>query len=235
MSHSKPSQVPPNLPPYYPNDLEAQTHVILAQAVRKFLDQTRTLELCKYVICEMTPLFRAAVQTGRMRAERVLSDSGMGGLLHSILVYNCDNGDQRFRLAQEARKSDEWLKLAQEIADVSKEQSPKNWRTVEAIQVDPGLVKLGLIDFSLHRLNDKLTEDLHRMLAQAEERLGRLRQALPGWQTGGIGHDTEVGVVLAETTKIVNQLRIALAFRNALPATPPPTVTKVSPRIVESS
>ncbi len=120
----KSTEIPPDLPPYYPNDLKPQTHLIIAEAVRKFPDQTRTLELCKYVISEMTPHCRAAVQKGTWRADLVLSESGgMGALLHSLLVHNCDDSHERFRLGQEARKSDEWLNLAREVADVAQEQS----------------------------------------------------------------------------------------------------------------
>lgn len=112
------TQVPPDLPPYYPNDLKLQTHLIIAEAVREFPDQTHTPELCKCIITELTPHFRAAVQAGRMRADLALSDGGMGSLLHSLLVYNCDNRNERFRLEQEVRKSDEWLKFAREMVKV---------------------------------------------------------------------------------------------------------------------
>ncbi|HEV2521803.1 MAG TPA: helix-turn-helix transcriptional regulator [Candidatus Acidoferrales bacterium] len=119
----KSTQIPSDLPPYYPNDLIPQTHLILAEAVRKFPNQTHTLELCKYVISKMTPYFREALQGETLRADLVFQN--MDELLHYALVSNCDNGNQRFRLKQEARKSDEWLKLVKEIADVARKQSNK--------------------------------------------------------------------------------------------------------------
>ena len=125
----KPTQIPPDFPAYFPNGLKARTAVILAEAARNFPHQTQTLALCKHVISEMTPLFRKAVETGTMRADLVLSDSVMGGLLHSLLVYNCDHDDERFRLGQEARKSDEWLRLAKEIADARVESKSMNATT----------------------------------------------------------------------------------------------------------
>lgn len=112
----KPAQIPPDCPPYYPCDLWPRTQVILAEAVRKFPKQTQTLELCKHVISEMTSHLLNIVQAGRVKAHQALSDSGMGGLLHSLLVYNCDSDNERFQLDQEARKSDEWMKLAREMA-----------------------------------------------------------------------------------------------------------------------
>ncbi len=112
----KPTQIPADFPAYFPNQLKPETAVIFAEAVRKFPHQTQTLELCKHVISEMTPLFRKAVKTGTMRADLVLADSGIAGLLDSLLVYNCHNSDERFRLEGEARKSDEWLRLARAIA-----------------------------------------------------------------------------------------------------------------------
>lgn len=110
------TQTPSDLPPYYPNDLIPQTQVILTEAVREFSDQTRTLELCKHVISRLTPLFRKAVKSGTLQAKAALSNSGMEGLLHCLLVCNCDNENERSRLKQEARASDEWLKLTKQIA-----------------------------------------------------------------------------------------------------------------------
>ena len=131
-SRPKPTQIPRDCPNYYPNDLIPQTQVIIAEAVRKFPEQMQTLELCKHVTSKMTPLFQGAVKAGTMRADAALSNSGMGGLLHSLLVYNCDNENERFRLEQEVRKSDEWLNLAKEVADAqcgsseSKHSTPKS-------------------------------------------------------------------------------------------------------------
>jgi hypothetical protein len=125
--HPKSAQIPLDLPPYYPNDLKPQTQLIIVEAVRKFPDQTRTLELCKYVISELTPLFRAAVQRGTLRADLALSESGgMGTLLHSVLVYNDDGprsgfgglSNEAYRLEQEVKKSDEWLGLVKAIVEV---------------------------------------------------------------------------------------------------------------------
>jgi hypothetical protein len=115
------THIPPDLPPYYPNDLKPQTHLIIAEAVRKFPDQTHTLELCRYVISDLTPHFRAAVQGKTLRADLVFTN--MGELLHYLLVSNCDNDDRRFRLEQEARKSDEWLKLSREVVGVAADDS----------------------------------------------------------------------------------------------------------------
>jgi hypothetical protein len=92
-SRPKDSQIPPDLPPYYPNNLKPQTHLIIAEAVRKFPDQTHTLELCRYVISDLTPHFRTAVQGKTLRADLVFPN--MGELLHYILVSNCHREDER--------------------------------------------------------------------------------------------------------------------------------------------
>jgi hypothetical protein len=127
----KPTQIPSDLPPYYPNDLIPQTHLILAEAIRRFPNQTHTLELCKYVISKMTPYFRGALQGKTLRADLVIEN--MEKLLHYVLVSNCDDENQRSRLKQEARKSDEWLKLVRETADEAREQSNnKSKETLEA-------------------------------------------------------------------------------------------------------
>jgi hypothetical protein len=130
--HLKPTQIPPDFPTYFPNDLKSRAHLIIVEAVRKFPEQTQTLKLCKYVISEMTPVFSTAVQAGTIEPEQVFTDAGMGGLLHLVLVYNCDRDSERFRLGQEARKSDEWLMLAREIDELRlrprvDESKPETW------------------------------------------------------------------------------------------------------------
>jgi DNA-binding XRE family transcriptional regulator len=101
----------------------ARTAVIRTKAVREFPEQPQILELCKKFVSEMTPLFYEAANTGTMRADLALGDSGMSGLLHSLLVYNCDNDDERYRLKQDVRRSDEWS--AFEIALAEAEKTPK--------------------------------------------------------------------------------------------------------------
>ncbi len=139
---AKATQIPPDFLPYFPNGLIARTVVILTEAVRKFPLQTQALELCKYAISEMTPLFREAVETGTLRTDQVFFDSGMGGLLHSLLVYNCDHDGGRVRLGQEARKSDEWLRLAVEVAEASagqaKQETSPSTKLETAKQLDLG-------------------------------------------------------------------------------------------------
>lgn len=119
------TQIPPDLPAHYPDVLRVPTHVIMAEAVRRFSQQTHTLELCKWVISELTPVIRKAVGGLTMRPESVFSESGIEGLLRYLLVYNCDRDDERYRLAQEVRKSDEWLKLAKRVAAASEQHKDK--------------------------------------------------------------------------------------------------------------
>lgn len=123
---AKLTQIPPDLPMYFPKELKARTQVILVEAVRRFQYQTQTLELCKHVISEMIPLFCEVVKNDTMKASMALEEGlgGMGDLLRSLVVYNDDSphtgwglSNEAYRLRQEARKSDEWLNLARAIAD----------------------------------------------------------------------------------------------------------------------
>jgi hypothetical protein len=132
VSHSsaKPTQIPPDFPLYFPKELKARTAVILAEAVRKFQYQTQTLELCKHVISEMMPLFCEAVKNGTVKASTVLEEGlgGVGDLLRSLLVYNDDGhtgwglSNDAYRFQQEARKSDEWLRLAKAIVEAEEQR-----------------------------------------------------------------------------------------------------------------
>jgi hypothetical protein len=143
ISRPNPTQIPPDCPNNYPNDLIPQTQMIIAEAVKEFSEQTRTLELCKHVTSKMTPLLRAAVKTGTMKAHAALSNSGMGGLLHSLLVYNCDNENERFRLDQEVRNSDEWLKFLGEMVGVQNERhgNEQTKRMTKGTTRDPEVAK----------------------------------------------------------------------------------------------
>lgn len=114
----KPTHMP-DLPPYYANDLKPQTEIILVEAVRKFPNQTQTLEMCRYIFAKLTPHFHAAVLCGTVRADLALSDSKE--LLGSVL--GCRNAR---RLDSEVRKSDEWLGLVKAIAESLSAQSGAN-------------------------------------------------------------------------------------------------------------
>jgi hypothetical protein len=109
----KPTEIPRDLPVNYPRALVARTFVIIGEAVKKFPVQTQTLELCRYVISELTPHFREALQAKAFQQDQALST--MHDLLHDLVVHNCGDG-KRSEVEQEVRKSDEWLTLAREIA-----------------------------------------------------------------------------------------------------------------------
>jgi hypothetical protein len=122
----KPTEVPASPPTYFPRDLWPQTNVILLEARRKFPHQAQTLELCKHITSEMTPLFYEAVNAGRMKADAVLCEGhgGMEDLLRFLLVHNDDGphtgfglSDQAYTLGKRVRQSDEWFALARAIAD----------------------------------------------------------------------------------------------------------------------
>jgi DNA-binding XRE family transcriptional regulator len=108
--------------------------VIMAEAVRRFSDQTHTLELCKWVISKLTPHIRKAVGRRTMRPESVFTESGIEGLLRYLLVRNCDRDEERYRLAQEVRKSDEWLRLAKRIAAIEQQQDKESVVRIETSQ-----------------------------------------------------------------------------------------------------
>jgi len=118
----KPTEVPPDLPIDYPRTLVARTFVIIGEAVRKFPVQTQTLELCKYVISELTQPFRKALQNKVFRQDQALSR--MHNLLHYLLVHNCDGEWLRSEVRKEVLKSDEWLTLAKEIAREIEDHTP---------------------------------------------------------------------------------------------------------------
>ena len=130
----KPTDVPANPPSYFPDDLWPQTNVILLESRKKFPRRSHTLEMCRHIVSEMTPLFCEAVKAGKMKVGAVLCEGlgGMEDLLHFLLVHNDDGpptgfglSDKAYRLGQKVRQSDEWLALAKAIAGVQGESAPK--------------------------------------------------------------------------------------------------------------
>lgn len=111
----RPTQMPHDYPPYYPNHLKPRTTVIIGEALKKFPDQTQTLQLCKHVISELTPHICAAAHNNTLRADLALFE--MKSLLPYLLVANCDDSSERFHLEQEIMNSDEWVKLAQGLIE----------------------------------------------------------------------------------------------------------------------
>jgi hypothetical protein len=131
------------------------------------------------------------------------------------------NGSILWEFQQEIEKTPQWrkfenilLKLAEgspgQIQEEAQELVAKDSRTVEIIEVDPALVRLGLADYSLHRLARQSDEHLLRLLAEAKEQHRKLRRAVPEGRS-----DPDVESV--ET--VLKQLRKALALRGALPKT----------------
>ena len=135
--------MPLGWPPYYPDDLKPLTTVIIGEALRKFSVQTQTLQLCKYVISTLTPHLCAAVQRKTLRADLALSV--MGDLLHYLRVANCDDDNQRFRLHRETMKSDEWLKLAGEIARVHSAAAKDSSNIKEPLGLAPAQPSLATV------------------------------------------------------------------------------------------
>jgi len=102
--------------------LEVKTAVIRSEAIAKFPKQSHISDLCGYFIEEMTPVLRDAVKCGTMEAHQALGDTpemetGMSGLVHQLLVYNCKHDDQRYRFWKEIKKSAKWLEFEKAIAE----------------------------------------------------------------------------------------------------------------------
>jgi hypothetical protein len=133
----KATEIPRDLPGEYPRTLVARTFVIIGEAVKRFPVQTQTLELCRHVICELTPHFRKALRDKVFQQDQALST--MHDLVHDLVVHNCGDG-KRSEVEKEVRKSDEWLTLAREIAGEIDNNAPcgaecgdmeATWDTIE--------------------------------------------------------------------------------------------------------
>lgn len=175
----KPTQMPLDWPPYYPNNLIPLTTVIIGEALKKFPVQTQTLPLCKYVISRLTPHLCAAVQRKILRADLALSR--MSELLHYLSVSNCDDSEASFRLEQETMRSDEWLKLAGEIARVP--SAAANDSSYTHLEAEKPETKEGALKSRRGRKRGKRLRDtvaLDNAIRSAKEELSRESDSPPG-------------------------------------------------------
>lgn len=115
-------------PPNYPNNLRPQTAVTIGEALKKFPVQTQMHRLCEFLISELTPYFCKAVRQEYLVPHAVLSVTT--DLVHYLVVANCENAADAFRLEMEIKKSDEWLNLAKamakEVSSATKKRFPPN-------------------------------------------------------------------------------------------------------------
>ena len=98
----KPTEGLDHLPTYYPAALTAKTNLIICKAMRKFPVQPEILELCKYVVKELTPVFRDALQNGALRQDEALC----GCMILWILCWstNCEPDTAPIRIKKEVQK-----------------------------------------------------------------------------------------------------------------------------------
>ncbi|MBZ5641154.1 MAG: hypothetical protein LAO19_00175 [Acidobacteriia bacterium] len=106
----------PELPESYPINLKPQTDLILAKAGLEFPVQTQIQKYCRYVISKLKPHFLAAVEDKTLRADEILDI--MNRVLRRIAIFNAETSEDQYRIAQEAKRSDEWLELAEGVERV---------------------------------------------------------------------------------------------------------------------
>ena len=62
---------------------------------------------------KLKPHFLAAVASRTLRADEI--QDIMNRVLKRIAIFNAETSENQYRIAQEARRSDEWLKLCEEV------------------------------------------------------------------------------------------------------------------------
>jgi hypothetical protein len=122
----------PSRPDDFPGDLWPRAVVILSKLIKKSPNQTHLSELCEQIVTEITPLYCEAVETGKMKADAVLTDrSGMEELLRLFLIHNDPSrsvsglSNQAWEILQRA-KATTWGKLAEAIAKVQQRTANPN-------------------------------------------------------------------------------------------------------------
>jgi hypothetical protein len=219
-------QLPLEPPMYFDRDLWVKASVILIEARSKYHEQPELLEFCKAVVSQMTPAFQEAVATGRIKASAMLGDSGMGGLLHSILIHNDDGpksgfpglSNRAYEVKQKVLQSSEWLTFAKAIDEASQPERGSQLHSLIDVSLgDKELHRLGIPNLQFHRLQNVAVEVMPVRLAEWERRLSQLREADPDWKPSDPHRSIEADRIRAQAEAAVKQLRTALALRGKLP------------------
>jgi hypothetical protein len=116
-----------------------QIDAIILDGLKKFPNQDKTLELCKWVISLGTPDFCDAITSKTLSVGRIRA--AMDSLLEYILRSN-ESENESFRLNGEVRRSDEWKKLVIEAASAAKSKNGSlpfvaTPSTDESLKVEP--------------------------------------------------------------------------------------------------
>jgi hypothetical protein len=122
----EPTRMLTDWPPNYPSGLQAQTTVIISEALEKFPWRTDVLPLCRRVVSQVSPRFCEAVRRDELRGMAPLPV--MQELIRYFLVYNCDRDDDRYRLLQDVLGSPEWRELAKACSAALTKKSP-SWES----------------------------------------------------------------------------------------------------------
>ncbi len=226
----RPTEVLLKLPGGYPKTLVARTFAIITEAVRKFPAQTQTQELCRYVICELTPHFRKALRDKVFQQDQALST--MNDLVRELIFHNCGEG-KRSEVEKEVRKSDECLLLTSEIAtevdDDAAQVTPESG-SLEATTWD--IIEISFLsDERVQIRSGAKTETRNSAEFGFEDR--RSGKPIQAWETlralaeqGGIIRDTaKTGRTWPKVEKRMQEIRRVLRKHFRISEDPIPFVT----------
>jgi len=121
-----PTEVPTDLPPYYPATLEIRTKIILSQAAQKFPKQSHTAEMCRYIVAQLTPYCCMAVVSQAEQPTSVLF--GVEQLLRLVRRMNCSTSEI-LQVEQDTLKSAEWINLVTELDGAKVGETNKKTQT----------------------------------------------------------------------------------------------------------
>jgi hypothetical protein len=204
--------------------------------------QTQILDLLKFVISGLTPDFSAAVGEKTLRPDLALTR--MGDLIHSLSFHNSAGHSDSFRLEQEARKSDEWLEFAKEIAGGGSVKPENSEISEPAKQLLGGVTQPNLasvhnwVGIEIHFLSDERVQIRNGATTQtlnyeefgfADSRNGRPNQAWVLLRTlaekrGIIQNAAAAGQVWVKVEKRIQEIRRVLRAHFGISADPIPFV-----------
>ena len=108
--------MPLDLPPGYPNELRLRTKVVIGKAHERFPKKYQILDLCGYVVAELTPHFCSMVESKKIQADPALGH--MEKLLRYILVANSGDSSESYQLNERMRESVEYRELTNQLEEL---------------------------------------------------------------------------------------------------------------------
>jgi hypothetical protein len=118
-SEPKRVELPGIFPPVFPRSLVLKARVIIADTVKECPERSKMDTLCKVLVSRCTDLLCMAVRAAILEAHA--APDQLYTILDWLLVPNCENNEERFKIERAVTNSDEWHAMLRKLLECDEE------------------------------------------------------------------------------------------------------------------